>query len=123
MAWKLVDRLFKPEGKSAADEYTELDAGQYETVAGEDHAGLMVKVASLSSLNGLSEIKKEIYDGHVVLVDIVAIKRDKMLVDRAIKDLRRVVADVQGDIVELATKDQIIITPANVKVDRVKVEG
>lgn len=123
MAKKLMDRLFKPEGHSMADDYVELDAGQYETAMDQDHSGLMVKVAALSSLNGLSEIKKEIYDGHVVLIDISAIKRDKMLIDRATKDLRRVVADVQGDIVELSTKDQIIVTPANVKVDRAKVEG
>ncbi len=123
MAKKLVDRLFRPDGRSMADDYAELDAGQYEPAMDQDHAGLMVKVAGLSSLNGLSEIKKEIYDGHVVLIDISAIKRDKMLLDRATKDLRRVVADVQGDIVELSTKDQIVVTPANVKVDRAKVEG
>lgn len=123
MAKKLIDRLFKPEGRSMADDYVELDAGQYEPAMDQAHAGLLVKVASLSSLNGLSEIKKEIYDGHILLIDISSIKKDKMLLDRATKDLRRVVADVQGDIVELATKDQVVVTPSNVKVDRAKIEG
>ena len=122
MAKKIIDKLFKPP-RTDTDDYVELDLGQYEAVMERGHGEVYVKVAELGSLNDLTDLKKEIYDGNVVLVDIAKIKKDKMLIDRAIKDLKKVVTDVQGDIAEVGEKDQILVTPSHVRIDRTKVLG
>lgn len=121
MAKKIVDKLFGTQSKVSTDDYVELDLGQYETVLERAPSGLYVRVAELGNLNELAELKREIYDGNVLIIDISKIKKDRMLLDRAVKDLRRAVADVQGDIAEVGSKDQIVVTPANVKIDRTKI--
>ncbi|MBI4361761.1 MAG: cell division protein SepF [Euryarchaeota archaeon] len=120
---KKFSRILGRESHSSVDDYVELDLGQYETVLEREHGALSVRVAELASLNDLTELKREIYDGNIVLVDISGIKKDKMLLDRAVKDLKRVVADIQGDIVEIGVKEQIIVTPMNIKIDRAKIGG
>jgi len=121
MGKKIVDKLFGTQSKVSTDDYVELDLGQYETVLERAPSGLYVRVAELGNLNELAELKREIYDGNVLIIDISKIKKDRMLLDRAVKDLRRAVADVQGDIAEVGSKDQIVVTPANVKIDRAKI--
>jgi hypothetical protein len=117
---KKITKLFKP-AKADISDYVELDLSQYETALEREYEGALVKVAELGSLNELTDIKREIYDGNILIVDISGIKKDRMLLDRAVKDLKRVVLDVQGDIAEIGEKDQIIITPSNIKIDRTKV--
>jgi hypothetical protein len=119
-----MDKLFGSGTKatSSTEEYTELDLGKYEEVMDEEPAETYVRVAELTNLNELPSLKKEIYDGNILMIDISNIKADKLMLDRALKDLKEVIIDVHGDIAGIK-EDQVLVTPTGVKIDRSKVIG
>ena len=121
---KLMDKIFG-DGKrstSVVNEYTELDLGKYEEVMDDEPAETYIRVAELTNLNELPGLKKEIYDGNILMIDISNIKADKLLLDRALKDLKDVVVDVRGDIAGIKD-DQVLVTPTGIRIDRSKIIG
>jgi SepF-like predicted cell division protein (DUF552 family) len=121
---KLMDKFFGATKKSSTgeDEFTELDLSKYEEVVGEEPAETYVRVAELTNLNDLALLKKEVYEGNILMIDISTIKNDKLMLDRALKDLKDVVIDVHGDIAGLK-EDQVLVTPTGIKIDRSKIVG
>jgi len=119
-----VDKLFGTEKRreSTPEEFVEIDIGEYEQVLEQEPAAMYVKVADLASINDLPEIKKQIYEGNIVIINIGPLKNDKLMLERSIKELKRVCSDVRGDIVGLG-EEQVIATPTGVKVDRTKLKG
>ncbi|MBP1908799.1 cell division protein SepF [Methanolobus bombayensis] len=120
----IVNKLFGGSSKSSTteDEYTELDLTKYEEVIDDEPAETYIRVAELTNLNELTSLKKEIYDGNIVMIDISNIKVDKLILDRALKDLKEVVLDVHGDIAGIK-EDQVLVTPTGIKIDRSKITG
>ena len=108
---KIMNKLFGGTSKTTTveDEYTELDLTKYEEVLDEEPAETYVRVAELTNLNELTALKKEIYSGNIVMIDISNIKADKLMLDRALKDLKDVVIDVHGDIAGIKD-DQVLVT-------------
>jgi SepF-like predicted cell division protein (DUF552 family) len=121
---KIMNKLFGGSSKTATseDEYSELDLTKYEEVLDDEPAVTYVRVAELTNLNELISLKKEIYDGNIVMIDISNIKADKLMLDRALKDLKDVVIDVHGDIAGIK-EDQVLVTPTGIKIDRSKIIG
>ncbi|MDY6864391.1 MAG: cell division protein SepF [Halobacteriota archaeon] len=118
---KFTDTLFGSRPKKVnVGNYVELDLGEYESGMEDADAEMYVRIAELSNLNDLPGLKNEIYNGNMMIIDISSVKNDKLLIDRAIKDLKQFVGDVRGDIAGLG-EDKLIITPSNVRVDRSKV--
>jgi SepF-like predicted cell division protein (DUF552 family) len=119
-----LKELFKGSAKSKSnvDEYVDLDLSDYEEVIENEPAEMYIRIAELNNLNELPDLKKEIYDGNMLLVDISLIKRDKFNLDRAIKELKQVVEDVHGDIAGIG-EEQVIVAPMGVKIDRSKIFG
>lgn len=103
------------------DDYEELDLSQYEAEVGEK-ASMMIKVAEVAGLGEVPRIKKEIYDGNIVVADIGFLKHDRLTLDRILKDLKQLVDEINGDIVGLG-EEYVVITPTGVKVDRNKIRG
>jgi len=120
---KFIKNLFgsgkKP--KSEAEEYEELDLSEFEESLNDEPASMFVRIAELNGLDIMPELKKQIYEGNVVFIDVSPAKHDKLLFDRAIKDLKQVVNDVHGDIA-MVKEDQVIVTPRSVRIDRQKLK-
>ncbi|MCD1293419.1 hypothetical protein CUJ83_00200 [Methanocella sp. CWC-04] len=114
-----MDKIFGNKPAAEAEEYTEIDLSEYEQAIGEGPAETYVRVAELTSLAQIPELKREIYNGNIVIVDITPIKGDSLTRDRALKDLKQVAIDVNGDIAGLG-ENQIIVTPMSIKIDRTK---
>ena len=117
--------LGKVLGSKAAEEseeYTEIDFSSVEREVGSGPAETYVRVAELSSLSQIPELKREIYNGNIVIVNIFPIKGDSLTRDRALKDLKQVAADVRGDIAGI-DENHIVVTPMSIKVDRTKFTG
>ncbi|MBW6518683.1 MAG: cell division protein SepF [ANME-2 cluster archaeon] len=108
--------------KSASDEYVDLDLSDYEEVVENEPAEMYIRIAELNNLNDIPDLKKEIYNGNVLLVDISLIKQDKFNLDRAIKELKQVVEDTHGDIAGIG-EDQVIVAPMGVRINRSKIIG
>ena len=119
-----MNKLFGGTSKTTTveDEYTELDLTKYEEVLDEEPAETYIRVAELTNLNELTALKREIYGGNIVMIDISNIKADKLMLDRALKDLKDVVMDVHGDIAGIKD-DQVLVTPTGIKIDRSKILG
>lgn len=119
MSKSFVDKLFGGKSKADIEDYVDLDSGEYEEATGSEPAEMYVRVAEISTLNELPDLKKEVYNGNMVIVDISLLRRDKLNTDRAIKDLKQVANDVHGDIAGLG-EDKVLVTPTGVKIDRTK---
>jgi SepF-like predicted cell division protein (DUF552 family) len=117
----LMEKLLGKAEKVQVEQYEELDLSEYETeIAGE--AETYVKVAEVTGFNEVPEIRRQIYEGNIVIADVAFLKHDKLTLDRILKDLGQLAEDVHGDIVWLG-EDYIIITPTGIKIDRNKIRG
>jgi len=116
MPTKIKELLFGPTPKQTVDEYADL------VVIEDEPAETYIRVAELSNLDGIPDLKKELYDGNIVIVDISLIKRDRLVLERALHDLQEVISDVSGDIAGLG-EDLVITTPTGIKIDRSRLGG
>jgi SepF-like predicted cell division protein (DUF552 family) len=114
-----LDKL-KTLGRPGEDDYAEVDLGQFDEIGSSPEK--MLRVAELSKIEVLAEIKQEIYAGNIVLVDISGLKHDKAAVDRAIGELKKTVDDVAGDIAGIGD-DLVAVVPHGIRIDREKVVG
>jgi hypothetical protein len=108
------------------EDYVNLDIGAYEEELREEEKGkggtgirMYVRTTELVSLHDIPDLKQEIYDGNVVIIDISLLKRDEVALERAMRDLKIVTLDIDGDIASIGD-NQVIVTPAGVKIERKK---
>jgi uncharacterized protein len=115
----IIGKLFGSKPADGLDDYTEINLEEIEEAQGSGPAETYVRVGELSSLGQIPELKREIYNGNIVIADITPIKGDSLTRDRALKDLKQVALDVSGDIA-MINDNQIVVTPMSIKVDRTK---
>lgn len=117
----IMDKLLGKSERLSVEEYEELDLGEYEAEIVEE-AETLIKVAEVTGLNEVPEIRRQIYEGNIVIADIAFLRHDKLTLDRILKDLRQLAEDVNGDIVGLG-EDYVVVTPTGIRVDRNKIRG
>ncbi len=102
----------------------DLDIEEYEEELGEqpEEVRMYVRTAELTGLYDIPVLKREVYAGNLLIVDISLVKHDKVLIEKAIKDLKLATLDVGGDIAGIG-EDQIVVAPAGVRISREKVGG
>jgi len=123
MAVNFLDKLIGTGSKetTSVEEYQELDLSEFEDSLLEENGGMAVRIAELTGLEVLNELKKQVYDGNVLIIDVVPSKNDKMLFDRVVKSLKQVAIDVNGDIA-MVKDEQVIVTPGGVRINRQKIK-
>jgi len=107
--------------KYSPPEYEELDLSEYETEI-EGEAETFVKVAEVTGLTEVAEIRRQVYEGNIVIADVAFLRHDQLTLDRIVKDLKQLAEDVNGDVVWLG-EDYLIVTPTGIKIDRNKIKG
>jgi len=107
--------------KYSPPEYEELDLSEYETEI-EGEAETFVKVAEITGLAEVAEIRKQVYEGNIVIADVAFLRHDQLTLDRIVKDLKQLADDVNGDVVWLG-EEYLIVTPTGIKIDRNKIRG
>jgi SepF-like predicted cell division protein (DUF552 family) len=97
------------------DDYVELNADDFDTssVESERH----VRIARISGSADVIEIKDAVYDGDIVVADITRHSTQDRTMEHISDELKQVVDEVGGDIVQ-KDDDQLIITPAGVSIAR-----
>lgn len=113
------EKLFVKREGIEDENYVDLDIEEYEEEFREEGVKMYIKIAELTGLYDIPELKKEIYAGNILLLDISLVKQDKALVEKAIKDLKMAALDVGGDIAGIADS-QVIVAPVGVKIERKK---
>ena len=123
MGAKFLDKILGSgkKAKSEAEDYQELDLSEFEEGFKGETVGTLIRIAELSGLEIMSDLKKQIYEGNILIIDVSPAKHDKLIFDRAIKDLKQVVSDVHGDIA-MVKEDQVIVTPRGIRIDRQKLK-
>ncbi|MDL5362161.1 cell division protein SepF [Halalkalicoccus sp. NIPERK01] len=116
-----MDKLLGEQGSHrrgrSVEDYVEVDVGDIEAAPAE--AGTRVHIAEIDGQRDLIAIKDAIYDGDVVIADIVRLRTSDSTVEHIIDELRQVAHEVDGDIVQKGD-DQIIVTPTGVSISRSK---
>jgi SepF-like predicted cell division protein (DUF552 family) len=118
---KFIEMILRKAEKVPVEEYEELDLSEYEAEISSE-ATTYIRIVEVAGIGEVAEIRKQIYEGNIVIADIAYIKHDKLTYERILKDLRQLAEDVNGDIVGFS-EDYIIITPTGIKVDRNKIRG
>ncbi|MCK4475475.1 MAG: cell division protein SepF [Methanophagales archaeon] len=116
-----LGKLFvKKGGLGNEGDYLDLDIEEYEAELKEEEGVKMyIKTAELTGLYDIPELKKEIYAGNILILDISLAKQDKVLIEKVIKDLKMAAFDVGGDIAGVSD-DQVIVAPTGIKIERKK---
>ena len=81
--------------------------------------GMEVKVAELQGYEDLRTLSNFIYEGNILILDFSAIANDELSLKRIVTELKRLVADVNGDLAGIG-QHMLIITPRSVRIDRHK---
>ena len=119
---KLIDTLLGRTGTTTEDDYMDLDLESFEESQASAPA-MFVKIATVGDIKDSPQIKDEVYNGNIVIVDIGRLKQDKVMYERVLKDLKEVAKDVNGDIIGLGDQRYVVITPMSVKISREKIGG
>ncbi len=117
-----MDKLLGEQGSRrgrgrSVEDYAEVSPGDIETIP--DEASTQVHIAEIDGQRDLIEIKDAVYDGDIVVADIVRLRTADNTVEHIIDELQQVAHEVGGDIVQKGD-DQIIVTPTSVSVNRRK---
>ncbi len=105
--------------KHASADY--IDLSDY--AAGASDAGAastFIRVAEIHKYDDLKEFAGHVYDGNILILDFSKVAADDILLKRVSNDLRKLAADVNGDIAGLSDS-LIVVTPTGTKIDRRKV--
>ncbi|WP_048075203.1 cell division protein SepF [Haloquadratum walsbyi] len=100
------------------NEYVELDLDDFETVRGD--ADVRVRFAEIGGQQDIIDIKDAVYDGDLVVADIIRHTTTDNTMERIVDDLGRVIEEVDGDMVQKGD-DQLIIAPTGVAISREKI--
>ena len=115
-----MDKIVGAGGQSttaSSDDYVELDLDDISTESAE--ARMQVRIAEISGQADAVDIKDAVYDGDIVFADITRLRTNDSTVEHIVDELRQVAQEVDGDIVRKGD-DQIIVTPAGVRISRSK---
>jgi SepF-like predicted cell division protein (DUF552 family) len=107
--------LGESNGTRQTTDYVELSAEQF--AVDETGAERNVHIAQIGEKSDVVDIKDAIYDGDIVIADIIRHSTQDREMQHIIDELKQVTKEVEGDIVQ-KDDDQLLITPTGVQVSR-----
>lgn len=113
----LMSKILGERGSKTVEDYVEIDLDDVEGASSE--AALNLHIAEIRDQKDVIDIKDAVYDGDMVIADIVRLRTDDRTMEHIIDELRQVAREVSGDIVQKGD-DQIIIAPTGVRISREK---
>jgi len=113
----LMSKILGESGSRDLGDYAELDVGDADSTVHD--AAMEVYIAEIADQQDALEIKDAVYDGHLVVADITRLRTEDKTTEHIVEDLRQVAEEVGGDIVKKG-EDQLIVTPAGVRISREK---
>ncbi len=112
----LMSKIFGTSGPARrTEDYIELSA---DDLADEPvEVGTQLRIARISEKSDVIEIKDAVYDGDIVVADITRHSTQDRTMEHITDELKQVTKEVGGDIVQ-KDDDQLLITPAGIRVSR-----
>ncbi|XVH30446.1 cell division protein SepF [Haloferacaceae archaeon DSL9] len=115
----IMSKILGGGGERSTADYVELDLDDFDTARGS--TGIQVRIAEIADKRDLIPIKDAVYDGDLVIADITRHSTTDRTVEHIIDELRQVVQEVDGDIVQKGD-DQLIIAPTGISIARRKLD-
>lgn len=103
-------------------DYIDLEEYTKGTEFTDSTSSMLVKVAEIHKYDDLRNFANYVYQGNLLLLDISNVMGDDIVMRRITGDLKKLVADINGDLAGLG-KSMLIIAPTGVRIDRHKVKG
>lgn len=117
--------LFAPkqvQKQGSGSDYIDLEEYTQGSEVFDASASMMVRVAEIHKYDDLRDFANYVYQGNLLLLDFSAIANDEIILRRVTGDLKKLIADINGDIAGLG-KTMLIVAPTGVKIDRHKARG
>ncbi|MFC7059592.1 cell division protein SepF [Halovenus salina] len=115
----LMSKIFGEGSSRQTEDYVELSA---DGLAVEDtNPDTEIRIANIGEKTDVIDIKDEVYDGNIVLADITRHSTKDRTMEHITDELKQVVNEVGGDIVQ-KDDDQLIITPSGVRISRERID-
>src|SRR5690242_6350009 len=95
-------------------DYIDLEEYSKGTELTDSTSTMMVKVAEIQKYDDLRNFANYVYQGNLLLLDISNVMGDDIVMRRVTGDLKKLVADINGDIAGLG-KSMLIIAPTGVR--------
>lgn len=103
-------------------DYIDLEEYTRGTEFTDSTSSMLVKVAEIHKYDDLRAFANYVYQGNLLLLDIANVMGDDIVMRRITGDLKKLVADINGDLAGLG-KSMLIIAPTGVRIDRHKAKG
>ncbi|MFP4609110.1 MAG: cell division protein SepF [Candidatus Natronoplasma sp.] len=84
-------------------------------------ADTLIKIAEVHRYEDVRDITEEVYNGHILMVDLEAIAGNEEAMNRIQNELKAVASDVSGDIAGIG-HNYIAVTPEGIGIDREKIK-
>ena len=119
----VVGKLFGDKKTSDVDGYVDLEK-YVEPTAGESSgdAKMYVRVGEIQRYEDLKEFTDYVYGGNILILDFTPIAEEDVILKRITNDLKELAKEINGDIAGIGN-NLMIVSPANVKVERRKLRG
>ena len=117
----IVNKIFGEKGTGDVEGYVDLEK-YIETTGDKGAASMYVRVGEIQRYEDIKEFMDYVYGGNVLILDFTPIADEEVILKRITGDLKKMTAEINGDIAGIGN-NLMIISPSNVKVERRKLRG
>ncbi len=118
----IVNKIFREKKVSNVDGYVDLEKYADTSEGQTGGANMFVRVGEIQRYEDLKEFTDYVYGGNVLLLDFSPIADEEVILKRITNDLKKLASEINGDIAGIGN-NMMIVSPADVKVDRRKLRG
>ena len=117
----IVNKIFGKEKPGYTTGYIDLEK-YAESSQNNVPAKMNVRVGEIHRYEDLKQFTDYVYGGNLLLLDFSPIAEEEVLLKRVTDDLKKLSDEINGDIAGIGNS-LMIISPADVKIDRRKLRG
>lgn len=118
----IVNKIFREKKDVNVGGYVDLEKYVDTTKTQAGTANMYVRVGEIQRYEDLKEFTDYVYGGNVLLLDFSPIADEEVILKRITNDLKKLAQEINGDIAGIGN-NLMIVSPADVKVDRRKLRG
>lgn len=119
---KIIDKIFGEKDIGDVEGYVDLEKYTESTGDHTQGAKMFVRVGEIQRYEDLKEFADYVYGGNVLILDFSQIADEEVILKRITNDLKKLANEINGDIAGIGN-NLMIVSPADVKVERRKLRG
>lgn len=117
----IVNKIFRDKKTGDAEGFVDLEK-YVESTGEQTGARMYVRVGEIQRYEDLKEFTDYVYGGNVLILDFSPIAEEEVILKRITNDLKKMAKEINGDIAGIGN-NLMIVSPADVKVERRKLRG